>query len=110
MGNPTNKNDRAGKAFTGPGGKPPGEVSMDHCNAAGLHDPATWQKVKNIKVRDLMTLAYFHETTPPFGKMPADLEVAEGAAIVKALELHTGMNYAHMEGEGGFDACCSCLG
>jgi hypothetical protein len=109
MGDPKTKSERAGKAFTGPGGNPPGEVSVDDCETAGLHDKDTWAKVKDIKVRDLMTLSGFHEKKPPFGKMPA-LDTPEGAAIIKALELHTGMNYAYMEGEGGFDACCSCIG
>jgi hypothetical protein len=39
-----------------------------------------------------------------------DLDTPEGAAIISALQLHTGMNYHHMEHEGGFDACCSCIG
>jgi hypothetical protein len=63
-----------------------------------------------------MTLSYFHEKEGPHGKIP-DLTVPPGgppkmaiaAAVIKALELHTGMNYHHME-DGGFDACCSCIG
>jgi hypothetical protein len=109
-GDPANKADRNKKAFTAAGGNPAGEVTEANCAQAGLHDPATWAKVKDITVRDLMTLSYFHERTAPFGKMPVGLETPEGAAIISALALHTGMNYHHMKHEGGFDACCSCLG
>lgn len=86
-----------------------GEISHDHCEAAGLHDKDTWPLVQNIKVRDLLTLSYFHERTGTPGKMPK-VDPHVGACIIKALEFHTTMNYSHMEGEGGFDACCSCIG
>jgi hypothetical protein len=110
MGDPRNHAERGVMAFSkGAPNAQTGEISTDDCAVAGLHDPATWAKVQGITVRDLMTLAYFHERTTPFGRIP-DLETPEGAAIIKALELHLGMNYHHMESEGGFDACCSCLG
>ena len=93
MASPDTRAGRDEKAFTGPGGNPAGLISLQHCSDAGIHDPGTWAKVQDIDVGDLMLLGGFYERDQPHRGLPVDLNSHHGAAIIKALEFHTGMNY-----------------
>jgi hypothetical protein len=106
--------DRDRKAFIGPGNAD-GMVSSPHSIEAGIHDGTTWQdpKLQLMTVRDLMRYAGFHERSAPFASVASELKTAQLASVVKALELHTGMNYMHSydydENQYACEACCTCF-
>ena len=105
------RSDRDKKAFVGPGNAD-GLVATEHCKAAGLHDDAKWDALvyQNFTVGDLVKLAGFHERTSPHSDRPKKLGTEELSSIVKALELHSGMNYMRHSQEAQYAcaACCTC--
>ena len=105
------RSNRDKPAFSDSNDVQAGEIPKATCAAAGLHDQNVWAKVKNVQVGDLMTLSGFHEGSGGPRHLP-QLKDNEKAAIVKAMELHTGMNYYGNYPHGdpaAFHACCTCI-
>ena len=106
--------ERDAKVFQGPATENAGAlVEKAHCISAGLHDDSTWASTtyQNFTLGDMMMLAGFHERKGPISPRPMKLEKQEILNITKALELQTGMNYAHPEHDPEYacNACCTCV-
>ena len=112
-----NRPERDDLVFTGPAGNPAGIISEADCITAGIHDGAAWNSAKFqiIATGDLMDLAGFRERVGNPRAGTRELTADELASVVKALELHTGMNYYGHGGQGGYGgihacaACCTCF-